>query len=206
MSKLITGLITTVIVIAVLGFTADYLLKQNLGIGLGDIFNVIITSSATEHNARSITELSVGNETPLLIDEKEMLEGKLSNLTNFISKFNSNTNATDLTKNILGEHYTMYLFSVTELFNETFKVFEWSVEFTNGSITVFEPGMVMVNYNVMLQFSHELAMSLLSGEGIEMSSEDASAWITEGAIKVNPITEAVRVATLLPSLMGKLKE
>lgn len=201
---LILGIVIAVIVGG--GFVADFLLRQNLGVGLFDLFKVVAESGSTLEKAPGLDEvksqigISAYND---LNSQKDGMVNTMQTAAENIGVINNNTEITTALKAAFGEEYKLYLFSVANISDLQFKVFEWSVQVNNGTITTFQSGMLFENYNVKVQASQDIAYSIFSGNA---SPEDIIDWAKTSKLKINPITEVTRVINVLPQVMSAVKQ
>ncbi len=201
---IVVGIIIGVMVVS--GLVADYLLRQNLGIGLFDLFAIASESVVTFEEAVSFSEElreEIGEENyTLLVEQKTEMDETFRGIQLQLEEaVNSNPELTENLRINLGESYSIYLFSIYTQGNLTFKVFEWSVGTTSGNITTFESGKTMDEYNVIIQMDQSIAPQVLTGEA---SSEEIITWVTEQKIKINPIMEVMKVMIILPAIISAI--
>ncbi|MFA5406209.1 MAG: hypothetical protein WC307_02535 [Candidatus Nanoarchaeia archaeon] len=198
-SLLITiGIIAAVVVGG--GIAANTYLESSFGIGVLDIINAVLTSGATLQDAQSLedvkAEIGITSYNTLL-GQKQLLDDAFGAID--ISGVNANSDVTSLIKGALGNDYYIYMFSVATVGDLQFKVFEWSIGFTNGTVTDFTTGKIFSSYNVNVQFNNEAANDLINGN---VTANKMSGWIKNGLIKINPILEVTRFINVLPQIIS----
>lgn len=181
------------------GFIADTVLKSTVGIGLLDVFNLFIDSFQTLESAPSLDEVQLNiseSEFNRLVSDRANMTDLFSSID--VSVVNNNEEATSILSSVLGTDYKIFMFTVTNVENITFRVFEWSIQFNNGNITRFESGKTFDSYNVKFQIDHEVANQLFRGQ---VSPEQTTEWLKSNKLKINPITEVFRVINALPQIV-----
>jgi hypothetical protein len=185
------------------GIAVNAYLESSFGIGLLDILNAILTSGSTLQDAPSLEDVraQIGiTQYNDLLSQKQLLDEVFSSVD--VNSINNNTEATNLLKSAFGEEYNVYMFSIQTIGNLSFKVFEWSIKFTNGSITVFETGQTLESYNINVQFSNSAAADIVSGN---VTTDKFADWFKDGLVKINPIFELTRFINVLPQIISTIQ-
>lgn len=182
-------------------YVTDLVMKAQLGIGLKDLFNFFLEIDQTMENA-PLLGVGLGLE-PGLYNTLEAERGNLTSLFNLgvdnLDVINSEPEVTAVLNAIFEDDYNIYLFTV---FNNSFKVFDWSIGFSNGSIVRFELGMVG-EYDVRVQLDHSIFSNLMNGD---VSPEMIKDLVKDKQLKVNPILEVARVTKALPEIIRIVQE
>lgn len=204
MGKLvIIGLLIGVLVS--LGFTGDYLLKEYLDIGLIDGLAVLMENSITKEAAMSFDQVTpelIGAELyTSLLDDKEFVDNGLIYAEQALEIINNNPEVTETIKDVLGSEYSIYVFSVKEFNGTTFKVLEITVKEVDGLISTLEQGMTLDKYNVRIELDHSVIPLIMNGN---VNSDVIINWVSEGKLKVNPITEALKAQQVMPVIIENL--
>ncbi|MDD5417560.1 MAG: hypothetical protein PHW96_01560 [Candidatus Nanoarchaeia archaeon] len=205
---LIIGVILGVLVAG--GFSTDWFLKENFGVGLLGIFNLFKASFEMSDNSPlmssfSETELvnALGQQSYESISvSKESSLSSLNSWNNILMDENvrqgqAYQNVKNEVQGIFGDNYSVYMFSVYKSPSITFKVFEWTINIINGDIESFEEGKLLDNYNVKLEVDISIAEDLLLGRA---TAQQMIEWLTSSnpKMRVSPATELVKIQQIIP--------
>jgi hypothetical protein len=188
------------------GIAADTALKNTIGLGLLDIFNLLGTLGQTSEELPSLEEVS-SQLTIESYNDYLLQRGNITilftSLGEGVEQLNSNPEITDVFKAAFGENYKVYMFTVANVGDLKFKVFEWSLQLSNGNVTVFQAGKTFTKYDVYVQLSQSVAQSLFEGD---VNSDQVIAWVKEGMIKIKPITFVLRFANAIPQITTLMQQ
>lgn len=188
------------------GVVADTLVRQNFGIGIFDLFTAVLESGNTFESAESLEDVkSIIGQAAYddLKAQKDNMTGLMNAASENLAAINSNADVVEVLRLAFGADYKIFMFSYATVGNLTFKVFEWSIGLSNGTVTTFTDGMIFDSYNVKVQVEQSVANDILTGKA---STEQLTSWVTEGKLKLNPILEVTRVLNALPKVMEIVQE
>lgn len=133
-----------------------------------------------------------------LTSQKSVIETSFNQARNYgLENINNNTELVGALQSSLGTQYSIYLFSA--YYNV--KVFEWTIQFSDGLITEFTEGKTKENYNAEIQLDQSIAVNVLTGSS---TSDEITAYISQGKIKITPLSESVKIEGLIPAIINAI--
>ncbi len=134
-----------------------------------------------------------------LSSEKKMVDEIVETISNTtLSIINQQAEVTESIKLVLGDKYSLYFFSV---YNNQFKILEYTILTEEGSITKLEKGRTITDTNAIVQLDAEVVSSLFAGW---LDASEVGSWILSGKIKIQPLSDVAKVQKLIPVILSAI--
>ncbi|MBD3312315.1 hypothetical protein GF352_02570 [archaeon] len=208
MNRRAFGLLTIIGVIGgfvVSGFVADTALRSTIGLGLLDLYNLLGDLGSTLEDIPSLEEV----RPQLGVNSYESFSAEKGNITRLfnglgsnVEQVNNNPEVTGILSAAFGSDYKVYLFTVANVSDLSFKVFEWSLQLSSGNVTSFESGKAFSEYDVYVQLDHSVAYELFEGNA---SPEQVVDWVKQKKVRIKPITFVLRFANAMPQIISLMQ-
>lgn len=187
------------------GFVADTVLRNTIGLGLLDLYSLLGDLGSTLEDVPSLEDV----RPQLGVSSYESFSAEKGNITQLfnslgsnVEQVNNNPEVTEIFSAAFGSDYKVYLFTVANVSDLHFKVFEWSVQLSSGNVTSFQSGKAFSEYDVYVQLDHSVAYNLFEGNA---NPEQVVDWVKQKKIRVKPITFVLRFANAMPQIISLMQ-
>lgn len=187
------------------GFVADTALKNTIGLGVLDLYQLLGDLGSTLEDIQSLEDV----KPQLGVNSYETYKAQKGNITKLfnslggsVEQVNSNPEVTEIFSKAFGSDYKVYMFTVANISDLKFKVFEWSIQLSEGNVTLFESGKAFSEYDVYAQLDHSVAYDLFEGNA---SPEQVVDWVKQKKVRIKPITFVLRFANAMPEIISLME-